>query len=198
MSKYKNVILILISLVLFAYAGLISLYPSFVSKHFNVEDFQQKTLKTAGLDVTFNSYDVKIKPTLQTVIKLKDLQVKYPDKQPLLKVRNVELVTTPASVLFKSFDVKSLTLKNVKYDDQVLPNNENKLAFLPEVFDPSLYGAKKITVKPGPVIIKDLEVSYTKSEPYSYKTETIREVEYSKEQVKDFLSSLNFSHVDIK
>lgn len=198
MSKYKNVLLIFVALILFVYAGLISIYPSFKSKHFDINEFEKKALPATGLNVTFNYIDIKVKPNFTTIITLRDLDVQYPDKQPLLKAKVVELTTSVSALLFKNFDIKSLYLKNVQYDDQILPSKENKLAYFPEAFDPKYFGSKKITIKPGPVSIKDLNISYTQTEPYSYKTEELREANYTKEEVKEFLSSYNFKNIEIK
>ncbi len=199
MSNYKNVILIIISIILFIYAGFISIFPSFYTKHFNINDFTQKMLPASGLNVTFNDIDVKIKPNFKTIINLKELQVSYPDNQPLFRARTVELITTPSSIISKKFKIEKLTLNNVKYEDLVLPSGENKLAFFPSTFDPSVFKTKKITIIPkGNIYIKGLNIGYTVAEPYSYKKEDLREAEYSAYQVKTFLESLNFKNVIIK
>ncbi len=199
MSNYKNAILIIISIILFIYAGFISIFPSFYTKHFNINDFTQKMLPAAGLNVTFDDIDVKIRPNFKTIIKLKELQIFYPDNQPLFRARTAELITTPSSIISKKFIIKKLTLHNVKYEDQILPSGENKLAFLPSTFNPSVFKTKKITVIPqGNVYVKGLNIGYTVAEPYSYKKEDLREAEYSADQVKTFLKSLNFNNVVIK
>lgn len=199
MNKYKNVLLIIISLILFAYAGFISIFPSIKTNSFNIDQFEQKTLRATGLNVTLASINFKIQPNLTTIITIRDLIAQYPDQQPLLTAKYVEITTTPSSLFSNNYDIKSLYLKNVKYDDQILPSGENKIAYLPSSFEPSFYGPKKITVKVnGPLRIKNLDTIYTISTPYRFKKESQREFTYSKEELKSFLQSLNFVNAEIK
>ena len=198
MSKYKNVTLIFIAIVLFIYAVLISIYPAFLSKNFDINKFEEKALPATGLNITFNYIDIKIKPNFTTIITVRDLNIKYPDEQPLFKAKVAQLTTNLSALLNKNFNVKNLYLKNVQYDDQILPSKENKLAFLPATFDPKYFGKRKITIKPGPIKIEKLKISYTYPDPYSYKTESFREVNYSEEEVRSFLDTLVFTNVVIK
>ena len=198
MSKYKNVFLIFVAILLFVYAALISIYPSFKSKNFDFNAFEQKALAATGLNITFKNIDIKVKPNFNTIIKVRDIDIQYPDKQPLFKASSAELTTSISALLFKNYDVKSLNLKNVEYDDQILPSGDNKLAYLPESFNPEFLGAKKITIKPGPVYIKNLKISYTKVNKYSYKTESQREASYSDDEIKSFLETCNFKNLKIK
>ena len=198
MQKYKNVFMIFLALILFVYAGFISIFPAFVIKTFNIDEFEQKSYTATGLNITLGYIDIKIKPNFKTVIIVRDLIAKYPDNQPLLEAKYAELTTTPASILKKEFKIKSLYLKNVEYHDQILPDGENKIAYLPAAFDPSYYGTKKITIVPGPIRIKNLDVSYTVGEPYSYKTTSKREITFEKSEVEEFLSNLTFTNVVIK
>lgn len=198
MTKYKNVLLILLALILFAYAGFITIFPSTYTKSFNKEDFQQKALAATGLKITFNSIDVKIKPNFKTIITLKDVLATYPDDQPLFKTTTAEIITTPSILLSNNIDLKQIVLKYVTYDDQVLVDGQNKLAFFPKAFTPAFLGKKDLTVKPCSVYIKNLTVNYTVSEPYSYETVEKREAVYAETDVENFLKSLNFTNVKIK
>ena len=100
------------------------------------------------------------------------------------------------SLFTKNFNIKSMYLKNIVYKDQILPDGTNKIAFLPEAFNSELFGAKKITIVPGPVRVKNFKIVYIG--PKSYKEQSYREKTYDKSEVKDFLSSFTFSHVEIK
>jgi hypothetical protein len=199
MAKYKNVFLMIVAVILLGYAAFISIIPSMMSKNFNIDKFEQATLKAAGLNVTFEMIDYKIKPNLKTIIIIRDLVAMYPDQQPLFSAKYIELETTPAAIFKKDFDIKSLYLKHVKYEDQILPNGVNKLAYLPESFDPSYYGAKKVTIRPNSQIrIKNLERINTITNPYSYRKYAEREAIYTQSEVSIFLHSLNFKNVNIK
>ena len=105
MSKYKNVILMIVAVILLGYASFISIIPSMMSKNFNIDKFEQATLKAAGLNVTFEMIDIKIKPNLKTYIVIRDLIAQYPDQQPLFSAKYIELETTPAALFKKDFQV---------------------------------------------------------------------------------------------
>ena len=198
MEKYKNVIMITIAILLFIYAAFISIVPAASTKSFNKEKFIQKFEPATGLIVDFDNLDIKIKPNFTTVITVEDLNVQYPDKQPLLKAKSAELYTTPAAIFSHTVLIKNLYLQKVQYDDMVLPSGENKIAFFPSVFNPEYLGAKNLTIIAGPVSLKGLDISYTVCEPYKYTTEYQREAIYSQEEVRNFLTSLNFKNVKIK
>lgn len=198
MTKYKNVLLILLALILFAYAGFITIFPSTYTSSFNKANFEQKALAATGLKIAFNSIDVKIKPNFKTIITLKDVSATYPDDQPLFKTTTAEIITTPSILFSKNIDIKQIVLKYVTYDDQILADGKNKLAFFPKAFTPAFLGKNKLVIKPGSVYVKNLTINYTVSEPYSYDTVEKRETFYSESEVKDFLKALNFTNVEIK
>ena len=62
MTKYKNVLLIAIAIILFIYASFISIFPAFVTSSFNINKFEQKMAEATGLDVTLGIIDFKINP----------------------------------------------------------------------------------------------------------------------------------------
>lgn len=196
MSKYKNTLLIFLALVLFAYAGFISVFPAFLTKTFNIDEFEQKIYDATSIVTTIDDIEYKILPNFKTIIILRNWSSKYIDEQPLFGARYIEIETTPMSLFTKNFNIKSMYLKNIVYKDQILPDGTNKIAFLPEAFNSELFGAKKITIVPGPVRVKNFKIVYIG--PKSYKEQSYREKTYDKSEVKDFLSSFTFSHVEIK
>ena len=101
------------------------------------------------------------------------------------------------SALFGTdYAIKSLSLKGVKYSDQILPNGDNKIAFLPLAFESTKFGHKSIAVSPGPVVIKDYKIDYITPTTFAQKKYDI--LEYSKDEVEDFLKSFDYAHVKIK
>lgn len=196
MSKYKNAILITVSILLLVYAGFISVVPSILTKSFNISDFEQKLYDATSIVTTLDTIEYKIKPNFDTIITLRNLDTKYVDEQPLFKAGYIEIHTTPMSIFTKNFNIKSLYMKNVTYADQILPDGTNKIAFLPEVFNTELFGAKKINIKAGPVRVKNVKITYVA--PNKYKERNIREDNYPASEVRAFLSSLNFTHFNIK
>ena len=198
MSKYKNAILILISIVLFSYAAFISIIPSLIASTVNKNKLLANYSAATGLNVSYQKALLKISPTFDTTITVFDLNVEFPDEQPVLSADIVELNTTPAAVFGKTIKIKNLYMKHVKYDDLVLPDGTNKLAYLPAVIDPKYIGKKGLTIIPGPTRIKNIDVSYTTTNPYSYKTQNINEINMTDTELKEFLQSLDLKHINIK
>ncbi len=196
MSNYKNTIMIALAVLLFLYAAFISIVPAIKTNSFNTKQFEQKCYDATSLITTVESIQYKVKPNLKTIIIVKDLELKYIDNQPLFSAKDIELTSSLSALFGNKFDVKSLYLKNVKYDDQVLSNGENKLAFLPGAFNSEVFGKKSITIIPGEVTVKNFDIKYIG--PNTFKEKFIRENTYSKEEVKEFLSQFYFSHVNIK
>ncbi len=196
MSKYKNTLLIFIAVILLAYAGFISIFPAILTKTFNIDEFEQKIYDATSIVTTVDNVEYKILPNLKTIIILRNWSSKYIDEQSLFDARYIEIITTPMSLFTKNFNIKSMYLKNIVYKDQVLSDGTNKIAFLPEAFNSELFGARKITITPGPVRVKNFKIVHIG--PKSYKEKTYREKTYDRQEVRDFLSSFDFSHVDIK
>lgn len=196
--KYRNIILILLSVILFAYAVVIGVIPSVMTKSFKKEVFQQKLTEAVGLNSTVGTYTVRVKPNFETIITMTELKFEFPDEQPAFRAKSAELTTTITSLFTNTYKIKKLDLRFVKYDDLILPDGTNKLAFIPARITPRPFGSRSITIIAGPVFAKDIEVSYTNSNPYSYNKENFRQLSYTKEQVKSFLTSLNFQNIKIK
>ena len=194
--KYKNTVLMLIAFILIAYAVLISIVPSMKTSSFNTEEFEKKFEEATSLVTSVDTVRYEVTPTLKTKIKIRNLSLKYIDNQPLLDVRHAELTSGLGALFGSSYKIHSLVVKGVKYSDQVLPNGENKIAFLPLAFDAKKFGRKSISITPGPVIIKDYKVQYITPTTFSKKDQDI--VEYTKDEVDDFLNSFNYSSVKIK
>lgn len=169
-----------------------------MTNSFNKEKFQEKITEALGLNVTIGTYTVRVTPSLKTYVTITALDVKFPDDQLVFKAQNAELTTTISSLFTKKYVIKRLDLFRVKYSDLILETGENKIAFLPSRITPKPFGANSITIVAGPVFIKDIDVSYTQTYPYSYKEDTYRQLSFSKEQVKSFLSSQNFANIKIK
>ncbi len=196
MSNYRNAALVIIAILLLVYASLISIVPAIKTSSFNIRDFEQKCYNATSLITTIDSVQYKVKPNLTTIITVKDLDLQYIDYQPLFSAKTIEIETTLAALFGNTFNVKSMHLKNLKYDDQILSNGENKLAFLPGAFNSEIFGKKSITIVPGDVTVKKFDIKYIG--PTTYKEKFIREKTYSKDEVKEFLSQYYFSHVKIK
>ena len=196
MKNHKNTILILISIVLFVYAGFISIYPAFLTKTFNVNAFEDKVFKATDLITTIDSVRFEVKPNFDMIISIGNWNSKYIDYQDCFEAGRIEITTGPFSTFTKNFKIKEMIVKNAKYSDQILKNGENKLAHLPAALNTEPFGAKKVTVTPGPVKVKNFHIIYIT--PNNHKERKDSAIAYSKEQVRYFLQSQNFSHVVVK
>ncbi len=192
----KSLVLIIISLILFAYAGFISIVPYIVTNSFSTARFEKKFYDATSLITELGSVQYTIKPNFDTIITVRGFELKYIDDQPLFNAGTIELTTTPAAIFGNTFKIKNLVIENTNYEDQILPDGVNKLAFFPGAFDTRKFGKRNITIVSGPVKIRNAKIKYIT--PNTYKEESIREKNYSKSEVKEFLSSLYFSHVKIK
>lgn len=193
--KYKNTLMILIATVLFVYAAFISIVPSVMTNSFDKELFGKKFEEATSLRTSLDAVEYKITPTLGAVIRVRNFSLKYVDYQPLLDVKQAELKTTLSALFGSKYKINSLNLKGVKYSDQILPNKENKIAFLPKAFDSNVFGKKSITIVPGPVTIKNYQTDYIT--PTTFRQKNVEEEVYTKNEVSDFLRSFEYSHVVI-
>ena len=198
MLKYKNVLLIVLSVILFAYAAIIGFIPWMLNNTFDMVKFEEKLAKTTNMNVTLNYIHFKMTPSLKTTITIRGLEARYPDDQPLLDVKYAEIVTTAGALFSNKYDIKSLTVKNAVYDDQILPEGGNKLECLPPTIDPKPFGKKEIVVILGNMKIKNLTVNYTVGYPYSYKSRFFREKTFTRAELVSFLNAQNFIRVKIK
>ncbi len=196
MTNHKNTILIVISAILLTYAFFIGILPVILTKSFDITKFEEKFYDATSLVTTLDEVDYNIKPNFDVIIKLRNLSLKYIDNQPMFDASSIELTTTPAAIFGNTFKVKNLYLKNVKYEDQILPEGENKLAFLPGAFDSTKFGKKNIVIVPGPIKIKNLKIKYIT--PTTYDEKNFIDKEYSNAEVKEFLSNYSFSHIKIR
>ena len=196
MTKYKNTVLIVVSIIFFAYAGFISIFPAILTSSFDIDKFEQKVFDSTSLVTTVDTVEYKIKPNFDIIISLRNWSSKYIDDQDCFDASLIEITTTPAAIFSKTFKIKQLYLKNVRYSNQTFENGENKLAFLPGAFNSEIFGASKVTIIPGPVKIKNFRIKYIA--PGVYKERNQREILYSEPEVRAFLSNMNFSHVVIK
>ena len=77
--KYKNTVLMLVSLLFFAYAALISIVPSAKTSSFNTDEFEKKFEEATSLVTTVDSVRYEITPSLKTKIRVRNLSLKYVD-----------------------------------------------------------------------------------------------------------------------
>ncbi|MBQ9245344.1 hypothetical protein IJ182_03655 [bacterium] len=196
MTKHRNAILILVSLVLFIYAGFISIYPAFLSKTFNKNAFEKKAEEATGLKTHLDSIEFKIKPNMDMVITIGNWSSKYVDDQDCFAAGRIDITTNPGSIITKNFKIKELDLNNVKYSNQVFENGQNKLAYLPGSFNPKPFGASKVTIAAGPVKAKNFTI--VNIGPNYYREDKRSISKYSRADVRSFLSSQKFKNVNIK
>ncbi len=196
LKKYRNTFFIFISLIMFAYAFFISIFPSILTNTFNLDEFEEKIYKSTSLlaDVGFVKFNIK--PNLTTIITIRNFTLKYIDEQPLFSAKTIEIHTNPIALLGKNFKIKSMKMKYVVYADQILPDKQNKIAFLPMAFNAKEFGKDHINVEPGDMKIKSLKITYVT--PKTYKEKKYPELEILREDILLFTNSLKFSTVTVK
>lgn len=196
--NYKNLGLIVISLILFVYAGFIAILPKVMASTFNQETFSANLRKAVGLNAKMKTIDIKISPNFDTTVYVTGLEIEFPDKQPVASANYAELRTTPGFLFGNKIIIKKFIANQVKYDDLILPNGVNKIAYVPESFKPKYIGKNGLTIVSGPVEIKEINTSHTTTKPYSYSEKKIPDIIMTKGETKEYLQSLNFKNVKIK
>ena len=194
-KSYRNVVMLFIAFVLFAYAGFISIYPKILTSTFNIEDFTRKVYTTTGLITTIGDVEFKVKPDLDMVITFTNWNSKHLDEQECFEAGKIEITTNPFSIFTKNFDIKEMEVKNVKYFDQIYNTGENKLHYLSDM-NFSQFGADKVTVSPGPVHVKNFKITYI--EPTQHRENKRDSVKYSRSDVRNFLQTQTFKNVIVK
>lgn len=195
-KSYKNAILILISLVLFAYSGFVLLFPTILTMTFNKQKFCNSVYKTTGLNTNIDKMEFKMTPNLDMVITVRGWDSKHIDNQNAFKAKEIEVVTTPFAIFTNDYKIKSMTFKGTQIWEQILPNGENKLAYIAKCFSPKDFGVDKITIKPSEVNFKSFTIIHENKN--KTKEEYIRNKTYSLYEVKTFLKNKNLFNVVIK
>ncbi len=196
MSNRKNLILIVISLILLLYAGLMSVYPAFLNATFSKTKFGQKVYDSVGLVTTIDKINFEMKPNLTLIVTINNWSSKYVDYQDCFEAGVIELQTGAFSPFTKNFPIKELYLKHVKCSNLILPNGKNKLAYLPSSFGASPFGAKVIKIGAGPVRVQDFRIKHIY--PDISEDDNRSESIYSKTDVKKFLQELNIRFVEVR
>ena len=195
-KSYKNTILIFISLIMFIYAGLVLLYPAILTMTFNKKAFCDSAYKTSALVTKLGKMEFKMTRNLNLVIIASDWESKHIDNQNAFKARTIEIVTTPFATLTNNYDVKSMRFEGTKIWEQILPDGNNKLAYIAKCFSPKDFGVKKITIKPSEVVFDNLTIIHEENK--QTKEEYHRNKTYSEYEVKTFLMNQNLMDVVIK
>ncbi len=199
---YKNLMLMLIALLLFMYAGFISVVPAVITGAFKVSEFTGKLNEATSLETSLDGFQYKIKPNLHAVIELDNLKLVWKGSQDLFEAKVIEIETkNPLPVFTKNFNIESFSVSNAHYSDQLILDEKthqmaNKLNYLLPNFNPKVFGANKIKIEPGNVSVKNYKISYIT--PDSYDENVIPNKIYPKTQVKQFLLEHPVGSVDIK
>lgn len=196
MSKYKNTILIVFAVILLVYAIFISIFPAILTSSFNIDKFEKQIFDATSLVTTVDTVEYKIKPNFDTIITFRNWSSKYIDDQDCFDATMIELTTTPATIFTNNIKIKQLYVKNAKFSNQLLPNGDLKIAFLPAAFNSKIFGKNQINIIAGPVRVKNFRIKNIT--PNDYKEDNRRESNYTEQEVKDFLSQMYFSSVNIK
>ncbi len=198
MQKHKNAILMLVALVLFLYLGIVTIYPKILKLSFNIEKFEQKVHESTTLTTSIDSIDFKMTPALNLIITINNWNSKYvyEVEQDCFEAAVIQLTTNPFAPITKKFKIKDLYLNQVVFNNQLLPEGVNKLAFLSQSFSPMSFGVKKVTIVPGPVTVKHFTIKYIA--PNFYNEKIRKEVKYTEAEVREFLKQRGFNNVIIR
>lgn len=199
---YKNLTMMAVALLLFIYAGFISIVPTVITNSFNKSEFETKMGDASSLITSIEDFNYKITPSLHGIIDITGLNIKWIGDQPIFEAKQLEIETNnPLAVVTKNFDINKITVTNARYTDQMLFDQKtnkmvNKMNFVTPNFDTSKFGTKKINLKAGNVYVKNYQVSYIT--PTTYNENFIQQKVYPKAEVKKFLMDHPVNNVEIK
>ena len=200
--QYRNLILMFLALVLFVYAGLISIVPSIITSTFNSAEFAVKFSEATSLKTNLDGFQYRISPNLHATIELNNLKLAWVGDQDLFEAKIIEIETkNPLAIFTKNYDIESVSISNAHYSDQLIPDDKtqkliNKLNKLLPNFNPNPFGTSKIKIVPGKVTFKNFKISYIT--PETYNEDTISQKTFSKPEVKKFLTEYPVGNVNIK
>ena len=195
-TSYKNCILIIVSLILFLYAGFIGLYPAILTWTFNYDKFYDSVYKTTALVTKVHKMEFSMSPTFDMTITANNWVSTHIDNQNAFDATEIKITTTPFAIFTKDFKIKSMKITGGKIWDQILPSGENKLAYIPKVFNAKPFGAKVITIRPSAVDFDSFTI--VRMRPSGVTEEYTRKKTYSLYEVKTFLTNQNIVDVVIK
>ncbi|MBQ8887430.1 MAG: hypothetical protein IJY61_07000 [Candidatus Gastranaerophilales bacterium] len=195
-TSYKNCILMIVSLILFLYAGFIGLYPAILTWTFNYDKFSDSVYKTTALVTKVHKMEFSMTPTFDMIITANNWVSTHFDKQNAFEATEIKVKTTPFAIFTKDFQIKSMEITGAKLWEQFLPSGENKLAYIPKSFYAKPFGAKVITIRPSAVDFNSFTIVHQRSS--GVKEEYIRKKSYSLYEVKNFLMNKNIVDVVIK
>ena len=193
-KTHRNAILFLVAIVLFIYAGFIALYPTILRASFDKAEFGRKVEDTTGLITTIKNIEFKLNPVTLTIV-INEWNSDHMPGQKCFYADRIEIQTNPLSMITKNFVIKNMELQNVQYFDQILDNGENKLDHLSDM-NFSQFNTDKVTVTPGPVSVKNFNITYI--EPTDHRENIRSFVKYTASDVRAFLQDINFKNVVIK
>lgn len=193
---YKNTVLFIIAIVLFVYGAFISIIPAIKTATFNIDEFEKKIYDTTNLNVSIEGLTYKMSPAFKTTMKIRGINVSYIDDQPLFKANSIEITATPAILFDTVFDIKYMYVKNAVFRDQILPEGINKLEFLPGALNTKVFGKNSVTLIPGPIRVRNYKIEHIT--PKRYEARSIRDYEYTADEVKEFLNQYIFSTIKVK
>lgn len=195
-KSYKNAILILISLVLFAYSGFVLLFPAILTATFNKQKFCESVYKTTALVTNIDQIEFKMTPTLDMIITARGWDSKHIDNQNAFKAKEISVVTNPMAIFTHDYNIKSIEFKGTQIWDQILPNGENKLDYVARCFSPKDFGIEKMSIKPSEAKFRGFTIIHERGQ--NSKEEYMRNKTYSLYEVKTFLMNKNLFNVVIK
>lgn len=195
-KSYKNAILFLISLVLFAYSGFVLLFPAILTMTFNKQKFCDSVYKTSALVTNIDQVEFKMTPSLDMIITIRGWDSRHIDNQNAFKAKEIDIVTTPFAIFTQDYKIKSMDFKGIQIWDQILPTGVNKLAYIARCFSPKDFGVNQIKIQPSAVNFKSYTIIHERGQ--NSKEEYIRNKTYSLYEVKTFLMNQNLMNVVIK
>ena len=199
---YKNLTMMAVALLLFIYAGFISIVPTVITNSFNKDEFATKMGDASSLITSIEGFDYKITPSLHGIIDITGLKIEWIGNQPIFEAKQLEIETNnPLAVVTKNFDINKVIVTNARYTDQMVFDQKangliNKLNYVTPNFDAQKFDTKKIKVKAGNVQVKNYQISYIT--PTTYNENEIQQKIYPKAEVKKFLMDHPVNSVEIK
>ncbi len=172
----KNVILTIISIILFCYAGFILIVPIKFNDALKNKDILQELDKLTNLKVDYDSAKMKITPKLEVVYNFTNLRAEKKDiEMQVGSASKATFVFNPLMLFSKNFIMKHCTLTGVEYYE-VIDSGVPEIKTFLEKYSLLATAGGSYSITACPIKIKYLTT-------YSYNTTSDRYRENRRDEV---------------
>ncbi|MBR6163133.1 hypothetical protein IKQ26_04485 [bacterium] len=154
--KNKNLILLLLSLILFAYAFVIGVMPMIINDGLKKKNIIPEIERLTQLKVDYSGAKVAVSPLFNVTLTINNATAEKKDvDQKVASATAIRMELGIASLFTKNYNIKSLLIKDAKYHEVLDNGNPEIVNFLDKYSLLSVAGAD-YNIKTCPITINYL------------------------------------------